>query len=132
MGMFLSQVELTILTDHTGKALKTKENKQLYRAAHDITFMSETVGCIVVPKGFITDLASVPRLPFIYAIFGDSFQMAAIIHDYLYSAKSGSKITRKEADAVLVEACDAIGESWWRSRGSWLAVRAFGWLSYSE
>jgi uncharacterized protein DUF1353 len=36
---------------------------------------------IVVPEGFITDFASVPRLPFIYWFAGDTARKAAVIHD---------------------------------------------------
>lgn len=41
-------------------------------------------GLIVVPAGFVTDFASVPRLPFSYWLFGGVGQAAAVVHDYLY------------------------------------------------
>lgn len=43
---------------------------------------------ITVPKGFTTDLASVPRLPGAYLIFAGRARRSAILHDYLYSIKA--------------------------------------------
>ena len=39
---------------------------------------------ITVPTGFFTDFASVPRMPFVFLLFGDVAHEAAVIHDYLY------------------------------------------------
>lgn len=43
----------------------------------------ETV-VIHVPHGYLTDFASVPRIPFAYLLFGGKGSRAAVIHDYLY------------------------------------------------
>ena len=40
---------------------------------------------IHVPHGFVTNFASVPRLPFAYLLFGGKGNRAAVVHDYLYS-----------------------------------------------
>lgn len=42
---------------------------------------------LVVPKGFSTDLASVPRLPGAYVLFGGKARRSAILHDYLYELR---------------------------------------------
>ena len=39
---------------------------------------------IHVPHGFVTNFASVPRLPFTYLFFGGKGNRAAVIHDFLY------------------------------------------------
>jgi hypothetical protein len=39
---------------------------------------------ITVPKGFVTDLASVPRLPLMHWFFGGRARRSAVLHDYLY------------------------------------------------
>lgn len=84
---------------------------------------------IVVPAGFQTDYASVPRLPFAYWLAGGVAKKAAVIHDYLYrSAES----TRAEADAVFREAMSVTGTSWWRRYPMWLGVRLFGGLNYKS
>ena len=78
---------------------------------------------IVVPKGFITDFASVPRLPMTYLLAGDTAHAAAVIHDFLYRNKLG---TRRQADAIFFEAMAADGEPAWRRWAMWSAVRVGG------
>jgi len=40
---------------------------------------------VVVPEGFHTDLASVPRVPVIYWLVGGRGHKAAVLHDWLYT-----------------------------------------------
>lgn len=84
----------------------------------------------VVPEGFETDFASVPRLlRWLYAPFG-KYTQASILHDYFYSGK-GVK-TRKEADKLFYEAgCS----SFMRKIGMYpmyFAVRYFAWYAYTS
>lgn len=53
-----------------------------------------------VPKGFRTDLASVPRLPGAYLVFAGRGRRSAVLHDYLYSMQA----PREWADAVFLAA----------------------------
>lgn len=78
---------------------------------------------IVVPAGFKTDLASVPRLPVIYLMTGNTSSAAAVVHDYLYSSHI---VKRSVADAVLREASKVTGVPAWRRWTMWAAVRCFG------
>ncbi|WP_331254809.1 DUF1353 domain-containing protein [Methylobacterium currus] len=56
---------------------------------------------VFIPKGFVTDLASVPRL--LWSIFPKTgrYAYAAIVHDYVYWVQDR---TRAEADGVLAAA----------------------------
>lgn len=78
---------------------------------------------IIIPPGFATDLASVPRAPFTYWLAGDTGRKAGLIHDWLYTMKATDRAT---ADAVFLEALEAEGIPAWRRRGMYLAVRWFG------
>jgi hypothetical protein len=78
---------------------------------------------IVVPAGFQTDLASVPRLPFVYLLCGDCAREAAVVHDYLYSTHP---VDRATADAVLREASAVTGVPAWRRWLMWAGVRIGG------
>ena len=78
---------------------------------------------ISVPAKFQTDLASVPRLPLIYALAGGTSNEAAAVHDYLYSSHL---VDRKTADVVLLEASAITGVPVWRRYLMWAAVRLFG------
>lgn len=70
------------------------------------TFYSAKLGrAFTVPKGFHTDLASVPRLPLMYWLCGATADEAAVIHDFLYATQL---VTRAQADDVFAEAIGVI------------------------
>lgn len=101
-----------------------------WRLIEPLAYFSERLDRqITVPKGFVTDFASVPRLPFAYMIFGNIAQEEAVIHDYLYH-KSG--VSREDADAVFDEAMQVKGKWWWRRKLMWSGLRLFGWQFYEE
>lgn len=66
---------------------------------------------VIVPAGFVTDYASVPRLPFAYMVVGGKGKRAAVIHDWLYSGGMVGtwRLDRKQADQVFAEALEASG-----------------------
>jgi hypothetical protein len=76
-----------------------------------------------VPAGFVTDLASTPRIPFVYEIGGGVANMASVIHDWIYTTHV---VPRNVADAVLREASAVNGMSWLRRQIMWLGVRIGG------
>ena len=101
-------------------------------------YESDTVGTIIVPKGFITNFGSVPRLPFMYAAFGGVGDQACTLHDWLYAephetfSGSGVIVDRATADKVLrgvIKEC--MRDSWPITRSStawamWAGVRVGG------
>ena len=78
---------------------------------------------IVVPSGFVTDLASVPRVPIAFMLAGATSNEASVVHDFLYTSHI---VDRETADAVLREASAVTGVPAWRRGIMWAAVRAFG------
>lgn len=78
---------------------------------------------ITVPAGFQTDLASVPRLPLVFLLAGDSARKASVVHDWLYTTHP---VTRDVADAVLKEASLLTGVPKWRAWLMWAGVRIGG------
>ncbi len=84
---------------------------------------------IVVPAGFVTDFASVPRLPFVYWFTGGLAQAPAALHDWLYRTRAVS-VTRAQADDVLAEAMVARGYWKFRAWFVWAGVRLGGASSY--
>lgn len=87
---------------------------------------------ITVPAGFVTDFASVPRLPFTFAMFGDLGHGAAVLHDWLYSGQGVIPFFRKDADLVLRYALIEDGVPAWKAWIMWAAVRAFGGKHFTE
>lgn len=84
---------------------------------------------IAVPKGFITDLASIPAaLRMIFNPNGES-RKAAVLHDWLYCSRI---YPRMEADAIFREALLVCGVSAPVAWAMWAGVRAGGWLYYNR
>lgn len=103
----------------------------IWRLVYPLEFESESLKqTITVPAGFLTDFASVPRLPFAYWLFGNIAQEAAVIHDALYSGIYN--VTRKQADEVFSEASKAMDVSAFQRGAMWLGVRIFGASRYTE
>lgn len=115
-------------------------HRQKWRLNSDLVFYSAKFSLLItVPKGFVTDFASVPRVPIVFTLTGDTAHRAATIHDFLYSVKGkigGSRkiiLSRKECDAIFYEAmrtfsADNMGddEPEWRRIIMWLSVRIWG------
>jgi hypothetical protein len=58
---------------------------------------------VMVPKGFVTDLASIPALFYSWLRPDGNYAYAAIIHDYLYWEQSRPK---EQADEILKSAME--------------------------
>jgi hypothetical protein len=105
-------------------------NEKDWELLAPLRYYSELLGReVVVPAGFVTDFASVPRLPFIYWFTGGKAQAPAVLHDWFYRTNT-EDITRAGADALLAEAMEARG--YWKIRtwAMWAGVRIGGYWSY--
>lgn len=85
-------------------------------------------GVITVPRGFRTDLDSVPRLPGVYWLLKDRSKRPAVVHDWLYYSQSG----RTYADQMFLDAMRDAGVPAWQRYPLYLGVRAGGWKPYNE
>lgn len=84
---------------------------------------------IVVPRGFETDGASIPRALWpIYQPWG-TWGKAAVVHDFLYRTQTRPG-GRKAADAIFLEAMKVLGVPGLRRRILWGAVRMWGWIAW--
>ncbi len=84
---------------------------------------------VVVPTGFLTDFASVPRLPLVYLLAGNTGHRAAVVHDFLYTTQP---VSRSMADGIFRCALSDDGEPWWRAQIMYAAVRLFGGPAWSR
>lgn len=80
---------------------------------------------LTVPAGYVTDFASIPRLPLLWWLMSDYGQPAAVVHDYLCDRK---QYPRKFADEVFRAALHACGVSPWRAAVMFAAVRSYATL----
>ena len=103
----------------------------IYILAAPLIYWSAVLDCsITVPVGFQTDLASVPRLPVIYSLWGDRAHREAVLHDALYRIDSVPSVSCPQANRVFLEAMESRGVSVWIRWPMYWGVCAFGWCSY--
>ena len=70
-------------------------------------FYSEILDCeIWIPSGFESDFASVPRVPFIYSVWGGRAHRESGLHDYLFRKNSIPVVSFFTANAVFKEAME--------------------------
>ncbi len=92
----------------------------------DFRYESAVLGArIIVPSGFVTDFASVPKqVPLAYALFADQARRPAVVHDYLYQTHMCRD--KAQADEIFEEAMNVIGMHWLDRHIMWRAVEAAG------
>lgn len=86
---------------------------------------------IVVPIGFETDLASIPRAIQILPSFGQTGRSmpCGVVHDFEYARQ---RLTRAQADELLRRMLLAVGVNRAAARMYFLGVRSFGWLPWNR
>ncbi|WP_199226644.1 DUF1353 domain-containing protein [Acidovorax sp. HMWF029] len=118
---FTSTLQLERLED------TSRDGRGTWRLLAALGYDSDLIGHVDVPQGFVTDLASVPRLPLAFFLAGGLAHAAAVLHDWLYTTHQTDRAT---ADAVFREAAQACGVSPWRAWVMWLGGRAGGASSW--
>lgn len=113
----LTPLIVELLDDHGERAI--------WRLAAPLEYASEMLQTVLhVPAGFITDLASVPRIAVAYMLAGGHANWEAVVHDYLYRERLD--LSERQADDVFLEAMESDGEAVWRRQAMYHAVRMFG------
>ena len=85
--------------------------------------IGNTTHVIVVPAGFVTDFASTPRAIWSVLPPMGRYQLAAVVHDFLYWEQG---CTREQADALLRVAMAESQVEPGKRDIIWRAVRSFG------
>lgn len=136
---------LVMLMDK-GRPAKTNDGRQLWALSADLSYRTHAGDTIAVPKGMVTDLASIPRLVQGLLPSDGAYAQAALIHDGCYRSRGGyvwrrkvgdfhglhrqRPLTRPECDQLLDEAMADLGIGWPTRWTIWSAVRfggAGGW-----
>ncbi len=93
-----------------------------------LEYVSDLLNAVItVPAGFVTDMASVPRIPIAFLLTADAGHEAAVIHDFAYTSHFCDRAT---ADDLFKEALLCGGEPGWRAWLMWAGVRAGGHWAY--
>jgi hypothetical protein len=106
-----------------------ENGRPIYSLVYEFSFTTSQGEVITVPPKFVTDLASVPRLPIAFMLAGDTAPKSAVIHDYLYKFKICEK---ERADAIFYEAMEIEGVSLWRRILIYTGVRIGGRTTWEK
>jgi len=115
-------------TNFKGELIGKNLWKNLERFEYHVgSFPSQEI--IIVPSGFITDFASVPRI--FWAVISpiDTHAKAAVIHDYCYYM---ALYSRKRCDEIFLEALNVLNVPEWKAHCMYRAVRIGGWRAWSK
>ena len=89
---------------------------------------------IIIPVGFVTDFASIPRVfRWLIEKLG-RHNKAAVVHDALYQnvAPGCYNFTRKMVDQCFLAGMADLGVVKWKRTLMYWAVRLFGWASWGK
>lgn len=111
-GFFTQWAAVSRLHDGTGR----------FQLLQDLIYHTDCKSRYIVPRGFKTDLASIPRL--VWAIFPphDLYLSASVLHDYFCES---DWISRKNGDKIFLEAMSHSNVPKWKRLCIYLAVRLF-------
>ena len=125
MAAFVTALEVECVDD------TANSGRGIWRLTAPLVYQSDILGRqIVIEPGFLTDYASVPRVPFAYWLFGDTSHRAAVVHDWLFHHHE--VCDEGTANKVLVEAMKAEGIPAWRRAGIYAGVFVGGRASWCD
>jgi hypothetical protein len=100
---------MPFITDLEMKEIGEMNGRSVYVLLSALVYFSEMGKRYTVPAGFQSDLASVPRLPVLYGIWGDRAHREALLHDFLYRKDSDPVVSFGEANGLFLEAMGSRG-----------------------
>jgi len=84
---------------------------------------------INVPRGFVTDFASVPRLFWRIIPPWGEYALASVVHDYLCTQ---GRFPRKEADLIFLDLMKRLGVPLWKRQAMYRAVRLYSIATFKK
>lgn len=126
MSKFTSDIEPLGRYDKSGKWFILSEP-----VVYDVGYKGSEE-TIVVPIGFVTDFASIPRT--IQLLIPNYIgRRAAILHDYLYKTNGlNGKYSRQRADQIFLEALNVLEVNFFTRSLMYSGVRIGGWLPWRK
>lgn len=85
-----------------------------------------------IPRGFKTNLGSVPRILRAFVSPCGRLTESFVLHDYYYASESNDGEDRKYADKVLLNSGIENGVNKLKCYAVYYSVRAFGWMFYKK
>ena len=98
--------------------------------SNDMTWtLPKSARTILIPRGFVTDFASVPQTFWAWMPPTGRYGLPAIVHDWLYWDQ---RLARSEADDIFGDALNDLAVSSWRRFVLYRSVRWFGGKYWHE
>ena len=98
----------------------------LWILTESLLYVSNVYGLITIPKGFISDFASVPRVPIAYNVWGDRVHRESVLHDYLYRRNAKPELSFSACNSTFLEAMESRDVAWYIRYPMYWAVCTFG------
>lgn len=105
----------------------------------------ESLERVIIPTGFVTDFASIPRMLWTLLPPTGAYGKAAVVHDWLYQKRLITTLwpttdvpvrsrlcSRGEADHTLLEAMQVLGVTWPTRSTIYAGVRTGGWVTWNK
>jgi len=137
MSRFEGKLYLVLLDNRDAPAIKA--GRSLWALQRPLTYRAgPKAEPIKVPAGYVTDLASIPRLVWSLYPPDGPWVKAAVVHDFLYDTQGDGRwnrsrgvarrrpYSRKDADDILREGMADRGIGWWEQFVIWASVRLGG------
>lgn len=109
--------------------LRVGQNEDEWILETPLYYVTRAGEGLVVPPGFETDLASIPRILHAMIPVNGRHRAAAILHDWLYETQLRS---RAESDRLFLEAMADSGVRWTQRQVMYAGVRLGGWIAWSK
>lgn len=84
---------------------------------------------IVIPAGFVTDFASVPRVPIAYWFYGDRAHRESVLHDFLFQKHL---VGFNLANRIFLEAMKSRKKPWCIRWPMYVGVKFGGGWAYKS
>jgi len=97
------------VTDLCLREIGEKGGRSVYALVQPLIYVTRSGERITVPERFQTDLASVPRVPIAWLLWGDRAHREAVLHDYLYRIDAVPAVGFMEANRLFLEAMASRG-----------------------
>ena len=124
---------MPFLTDLVTSDDEKSGNKSVLLADLVYQLIPDNPTVLVVPKGFVTDYASIPRVIQLLIPKLGRHRKAAVLHDYLYAKDCDyQSLLQAECDSVFLSAMKGSGVSKWKRCSLYSGVRVGGWASFRK
>ena len=112
--------------------VRLKNNDRIWIIDSRLVYESDLVGTVIVPEGFQTDFASVPRVPIAFTLFGNRAHRESVVHDALYRIDFPGNVSYNTANKVFLEAMKCRGKGYFVRYAMYAGVCVGGWPSFHK